>query len=651
MPQLVTHIHKPAPSCTHYYGLSSISRGLQCTFPTRPPNRRCHRCPLTSRAPMLSIIFPSRFNPIPVRVRTSSASRRKGTSLPTTLPKAPTGIQGLDEITAGGFPRGRPTLICGSAGAGKTLLAMEFLIRGATEYSEPGVFVAFEETAAELGQNVRSLGFDLDELAKEKKLVIDFVRIERSEIDETGDYDLEGLFIRLAAAIDSIGAQRVVLDTIENLFAGLQNEGILRAELRRLFRWLKDKGVSAVITAERGEGALTRHGLEEYVSDCVILLDHRVTDQVSTRRLRIVKYRGTAHGTNEYPFLIDEDGLSVLPVTSLGLQHEVSNERISSGVPRLDTMLGGEGFYRGTTILVSGTAGTGKTSLAAHFVDAACRRGERCLYFSFEESQGQLIRNMRSIGLNLEQWSKKDLLQFHSSRATFYGLEMHLAMIHKIVQEFQPKVVVIDPIGSLIQAGNRRDAHTMLIRLIDFLKQRQATAFLTNLTSGREALETTDVEISSIVDTWLFMRDIELDGERNRALYVLKSRGMAHSNQLREFLLTERGVNLLNVYVGPEGVLTGSSRLSQEAREEAAALERQQEAKRRDRERTRKREALEARIAALRKELEVEEQEAETSVSQNVEREKVIAENCEAMARSRRADMGKGSADPKGRRS
>jgi circadian clock protein KaiC len=555
------------------------------------------------------------------------------------LPKAPTGIQGLDEITGGGFPRGRPTLICGSAGAGKTLLAMEFLVRGATEYNEPGVFMAFEETAPELTQNVRSLGFDLDVLGQQKKLVIDFVRIERSEIDETGDYDLEGLFIRLGAAIDSIGAKRVVLDTIENLFAGLQNQGILRAELRRLFRWLKDRGITAVITAERGEGALTRHGLEEYVSDCVILLDHRVTDQVSTRRLRIVKYRGTAHGTNEYPFLIDEDGFSVLPVTSLGLQHQVSDERISSGVPRLDTMLGGKGFYRGTTILVSGTAGTGKTSLSASFVDAACRRGERCLYFSFEESSSQLIRNMRSIGLDLEQWTKKNLLQFHSSRATFYGLEMHLAIIHKIVQEVQPKVVVLDPIGSLIQAGNKRDAHTMIIRLIDFLKQRKVTAFLTNLTSGGEALERTDVEISSIVDTWLFMRDIELDGERNRAMYVLKSRGMAHSNQLREFLLTPQGVDLLDVYVGPEGVLTGSSRLSQEARESAAALVRQQEAARRERDRTRKREALEARIAALRKEFEVEEAEAETASAQGLSREAMIAESREAMSRSRQADV------------
>src|SRR5579864_1166323 len=567
------------------------------------------------------------------------------------LPKAPTGIQGLDEITAGGFPRGRPTLICGSAGAGKTLLAMEFLVRGATEYNEAGVFMAFEETAPELTQNVRSLGFDLDELVKEKKLLIDYVRIERSEIDETGDYDLEGLFIRLGTAIDAIGAKRVVLDTIENLFAGLQNQGILRAELRRLFRWLKDKGVSAIITAERGEGALTRHGLEEYVSDCVILLDHRVTDQISTRRLRIVKYRGTAHGTNEYPFLIDEDGFSVLPVTSLGLQHEVSEERISSGIPRLDTMLGGEGFYRGTTILVSGTAGTGKTSLAADFVDAACRRGERCLYFSFEESPGQMVRNMGSIGLKLDQWTRKNLLQFHSSRATFYGLEMHLAIIHKVVQEFDPKVVVIDPIGSLIQAGNERDAHTMLIRLIDFLKQRGVTAFLTNLTSAGDALERTDVEISSIVDSWLFVRDVELNGERNRALYVLKSRGMAHSNQLREFLLTERGVDLLDVYVGPEGVLTGSSRLSQEAREKAAQLEKEQAAEHRERERRRKREALEARIAALRKEFEMEEEESENDNAQEVSRAKLIAENREAMARSRHADRTRDATAPKARRS
>jgi len=566
------------------------------------------------------------------------------------LPKAPTGIPGLDEITGGGFPRGRPTLVCGSAGAGKSLLAMEFLVRGATEFNEPGVFMAFEETAAELTQNVRSLGFDLDELTRKKKLVLDFVRVERGEIDETGDYDLEGLFIRLSSAIDAVKAKRVALDTIENLFSGLQNEGILRSELRRLFRWLKDKGVTAVITAERGEGALTRRGLEEYVSDCVILLDHRVTDQISTRRLRVVKYRGTAHGTNEYPFLINTDGFSVLPVTSLDLQHEVSKEHISSGIPRLDTMLDGKGFYRGSTILVSGTAGTGKSSIAAHFVDAACRRGERCLYFSFEESPGQIVRNMRSIGLNLDTWVRKGLLQFHSSRATFYGLEMHLAMIHKIVQEFEPQVVVLDPVGSLIQAGNQRDAQTMLMRLMDLLKVKGITAFLTSLTSGGEALEGTDVDISSLVDTWLLVRDIELGGERNRALYVLKSRGMAHSNQIREFLLTEHGIDLLDVYVGPEGVLTGSSRLSQEAREKAGSLARRQEAERKDRDRTRKREALEARIMAMRKEFELEEEEADRIISQELDQERRLTDDRAIMAESRRADADNGSARKRKRR-
>ncbi len=496
------------------------------------------------------------------------------------LPKAPTGIQGLDEITSGGLPRGRPTLICGGAGCGKTLLAMEFIVRGAMEYNEPGVFMAFEESAEELTQNVRSLGFDLDQLVKKKKLILDFVRVERSEIDETGDYDLEGLFIRLGSAIDAIGAKRVALDTIETLFSGLQNEGILRAELRRLFRWLKDKGVTAVITGERGEGALTRRGLEEYVSDCVILLDHRVSEQISSRRLRIVKYRGTTHGTNEYPFLINETGFSVLPVTSLGLNYKVSEERISSGIARLDSMLWGQGYYRGSTILVSGTAGSGKTSLAGQFVDAACRRGERCLYFSFEESPDQLVRNMRSIGMNLGNWVKKGLLQFHSNRATFYGLETHLAAIHQLVEAFDPQVVVLDPIGSLIQAGNLRDANIMLMRLIDFLKMRETTALFTNLTSGGEALEGTDVGISSLVDSCLLVRDIELGGERNRAMYVLKSRGIAHSNQIREFLLTDHGVDLLDAYVGPEGVLTGSFRVSQENRQKAESQERQREVER-----------------------------------------------------------------------
>ena len=555
-----------------------------------------------------------------------------------TLSKAPTGIAGLDEITGGGFPRGRPTLVCGSAGCGKTLLAMEFLVRGVTQFGEPGVFMAFEETSEELTQNVRSLGFDLDDLAEQKKLAVDFVRVERNEIAETGEYDLEGLFVRLGYAIDSVGAKRVVLDTIETLFGGLSNFAIVRGELRRLFRWLKDKGVTAVITGESGDGTLTRHGLEEYVSDCVIQLDHRVTEQVSTRRLRIVKYRGTTHGTNEYPFLIDKDGISVLPVTSLGLQHEVSAERVSSGVPRLDTMLGGKGYFRGSTVLVSGTAGSGKTSLAAHFAAAACQRGERCLHLTFEESPGQLLRNMRSIGIELEPWVKKGLLQFHASRASIHGLEMHLASIHKLVREFQPRVVIMDPVGSMVAAGTRRDATVMLTRLIDFLKIQEITALLTDLTSGDQALEKTDVDISSLVDTWLLLRDLELGGERNRVMYVLKSRGMAHSNQMREFLLTNRGVELQDVYIGAEGVLTGSARQAQEAKEKTAALLRQQEVEGKQRERERKREALEARIAAMRKEFEAEDEEAKRIIGQEHTSQQVVEQDREKMGRSRKSD-------------
>jgi circadian clock protein KaiC len=527
---------------------------------------------------------------------------------------------------------------------------MEFLVRGASEYGEPGVFMAFEESTEELTQNVRSLGFDLNKLVRQKKLVLDFVRVERSEIEETGEYDLEGLFIRLNAAIESIGAKRVVLDTIEALFSGLQNEGILRAELRRLFRWLKDKGVTALITGERGEGTLTRRGLEEYVSDCVIVLDHRVTDQVSTRRMRIVKYRGTTHGTNEYPFLIGEDGFSVLPITSLGLQHEVSTDRISTGVPRLDAMLAGKGFFRGSTILVSGTAGTGKTSLSAQFVDAACSRGERCLYFAFEESPGQLIRNMRSIGLNLGKCVKSGQLHIHSSRATFYGLEMHLALIHKLIRQVKPDIVVVDPVGSLIGAGTSHDANSMMVRLIDFLKLNGITAMLTNLTAAGEALERTDIDISSVVDTWILLRDIELGGERNRAMYVLKSRGMVHSNQLREFLLTDHGIDLLDVYMGPEGVLTGSSRVSLEARERAAALTLRQEAERKERERQRKREALEAKIVAMRKDFEVEDAENALVATQELARKQRADEDRRDMAASRQADEDNGFAPPRKRR-
>jgi circadian clock protein KaiC len=556
------------------------------------------------------------------------------------LPKSPIGIQGLDEITFGGLPRGRTTLVCGSAGCGKTMLSLEFLIRGVLEYNEPGVFMAFEETAEELTKNVASLGFDLDNLTKRQKLVIDYVHLERSEIEETGEYDLEGLFVRLGYAIDSIGAKRVVLDTLEAIFSSFSNTFILRAELRRLFRWLKDRGVTAIVTAERGGETLTRHGLEEYVSDCVILLDHRVVDQISTRRLRIVKYRGSVHGTNEYPFLIDNEGISVLPITSITLNHDVSSRRISSGVARLDTMLGGKGYYRGTSVLVSGTAGTGKSSLCAHFADAACRRRERCLYITTEESPRQIVRNMRSIGIDLEPWVKKGLLHFHAVRSTFYSLEMHLAVLHKMIEQLKPQVFIMDPVTTFISQGNEVEVKAMLTRLIDFLKSKQITAMFTSLTSGgSNSLEQSQVGISSLMDTWLFVRDIEFNGERNRGLYLLKSRGMAHSNQIREFLLTDQGVDLVDVYVGPGGVLTGTARKTQEAQEKAAFVKREQEASSTRRTLEVKRKNLEARIAELRAEFENEKREIEKGLVEDKQREQILAQDRKNMARFRGADV------------
>jgi circadian clock protein KaiC len=482
------------------------------------------------------------------------------------LPKCPTGIDGLDEITGGGLPRGRPTLICGGAGCGKTLMAVEFLVHGAMRYGEPGVFLSFEETAEELAQNVRSLGHDLDALEASKLLAVDHVTVERSEIEETGGYDLEGLFIRLSFAIDSIGAKRVVLDTIETLFGNLKDHAILRAELRRLFRWLKDKGVTAVITGEGGYGTLTRHGLEEFVADCVIVLDHRVTDQVSTRRLRIVKYRGTPHGTNEYPFLIDVEGISVLPITSLELRHEVSVERISTGIADLDEMLDGRGYYRGSTVLVSGTAGTGKTSIAAHLALATCRRGEKCLYFAFEEAESQFLRNMRSIGIDLAPYLEQGLLHFVAKRPSLQGLELHLLTMNKLVRDLAPAVVIVDPISNLEATGSVREANAMLIRLVDNLKANGITALLTNLSLHANP-EQTDVRISSIVDTWLLLQNIELGGERNRAIYVLKSRGMSHSNRVREFLITDNGVGLVELAAGT-GKVSAKRRKGAESRNE-----------------------------------------------------------------------------------
>jgi circadian clock protein KaiC len=555
------------------------------------------------------------------------------------LPKAPTGIHGLDEITGGGLPQGRPTLICGGAGCGKTLLAMEFLVRGATQFDEPGVFMAFEETAEDLAQNVASLGFDLNGLIARKEMAVDFVYVERGEIEESGAYDLEGLFIRLGSAIDAIGAKRVVLDTIESLFAGLPSPLILRAELRRLFRWLKDKGVTAIVTGERGDKTLTRQGLEEYVTDCVIMLDHRVSDQVSSRRLRVVKYRGSTHGTNEYPFLIDEDGFSVLPVTSLGLQETASTERISTGIPRYDAMLGGAGYYRGSSVLVSGTSGTGKTSVAALFAVAACRRGERALYFSFEESPSQIMRNMRSIGIDLEPWVEKGLLQFQANRPTFAGLEMHVMAISKAVKAFEPQVVVFDPVTSFVIGNNANEVKMMVMRLLDLMKVSKCTALFTSLILSGASLEESQVHVASLIDTWLLLRDIEIGGERNRGAYILKSRGMAHTNQIREFLLTDHGVELRDVYVGPSGVLTGSARLAQEAQERAMQTLREQEVESRQVELERKRAVLEAQIAALRAEFAVQEIASRRVIGQEQAQEAQLAQERVDMGLARKADV------------
>jgi circadian clock protein KaiC len=584
---------------------------------------------------------------VPVATRTPKQRRRAAGPTPNGaahgsrggagIRKAPTGIGGFDEITSGGLPAGRPTLVCGAAGCGKTLFGVEFLVRGALQYGEPGLFVSFEENAEELAKNVASLGFDLRDLEKRKLLIVDQVKIERGEIEETGEYDLEGLFVRLGYSIDQIGAKRVVLDTIESLFSGLSNAAILRAELRRLFHWLKDKGVTAVITGERGDGQLTRQGLEEYVSDCVILLDHRVNEQISTRRLRIVKYRGSTHGTNEYPFLIDEDGISVLPITSLGLSHEVSDERVSTGIARLDTMLDG-GLYRGSSVLVSGTAGTGKSSMATHFANATCRAGERCAYFAFEESQAQIIRNMRSIGIDLEPHVRSGLLKFFTSRPSLYGLEMHLAVMHREIKRHRPRAVIVDPISNLLSQADLYDTQSMLVRLIDFLKDQQITAYFTSLNHGGSAVESTEVGISSLMDSWLLVRDIEVSGERNRILYVLKSRGTAHSNQVREFLLTSEGVLLRDVYLGPGGVLTGSARAQQEGRDAATERDRLADLERREASLERKRRTLEAQVASLRAEVEGEESELERVRREEGARAQADRALRSASARLRRAD-------------
>jgi circadian clock protein KaiC len=496
-----------------------------------------------------------------------SASRQaplRAISRPTGLlgiNKAPTGIPGLDELTSGGLPSGRPTLVCGGAGCGKTVLGLEFLVRGATQFGEPGAIFTFEERGDDLAANVASFGFDLPGLIAQKKLAVDYVQIDRAEIEETGDYNLDGLFIRLAHAIDAVGAKRVLLDTLEVLFAGLANKEILRSELRRLFRWLKDKGVTAVITGERGESSLTRYGLEEYVSDCVILLDLRVVDQISTRRIRVVKYRGAPHGTDEYPFLIGHRGISVLPLSSLRLVHEASTERISSGNSELDRMLGG-GYYRGSSILVSGGSGCGKTSVAACLA-STCSGDARALYFSFEESPAQLIRNMSSIGVSLAPLLKKKVLRIISTRPSGFGLETHLFTIYQTIEEFNPSVVILDPVTDFAPIGNRNEIRAMMTRLVDHLKTKGITALLTSA-EGPSVVNRSTSEISSLIDTWIMLDNVDVAGERNRTLCVRKSRGTAHSNQIREFLITAHGLNLLPARRNATTLATSSVRDAQQ---------------------------------------------------------------------------------------
>lgn len=556
--------------------------------------------------------------------------------------KTPSGIKGLDEITEGGLPKGRPALVSGGPGCGKTLFAMEFIARGIIDYNEPGVFIAFEEKIDDLKKNFTSLGFDLEDLVKTKKLVLDHITIDRTEIEETGEYDLEGLFIRLGAMIDDVGAKRVAIDTLEAIFSGFANEAILRSELRRLFLWLKDRGITAVVTGERGDRTITKYGLEEYVADCVITLDHRVTNQIATRRLRVVKYRGSIHGTDEYPFLISSEGISVLPITTMSLTHTASTERIATGISRLDTMLEAKGFYRGSSILVSGQAGTGKTSIAATFVNAACRRNEKCLLFIFEESESQFIRNMKSIGMDFEPWIKKGLLKFHAVRPTAYSLEMHLSMMIKLIDEFKPRVIAVDPISNLYPIGDDVQVRSMMMRLIDYAKSLQITGLFTNLSndSASEAfsLEPTQMAVSSLMDAWLILKNIEGNGERNRVFSIIKSRGMAHSNQLREFVLSDKGIELLDLYQGTEGVLFGSARMAQQSREVSDRLMRNEEIERKQRELDSKRLVMENEIALLRARFAREEDEMKTVIGQDVYREEAATTAMKEISVQRKAD-------------
>ena len=573
--------------------------------------------------------------PVPALTRIAD---RSGPGFPT-LPKTPTGIKGFDDVTGGGLPKGRPTLVTGSAGCGKTLFGMEFLVHGAVDHGEPGVLLSFEEAAEDLRANVASLGFDLEQLEADGLLMVDAFRLDPSEIIETGAYDLDGLFIRLAYAVEAVGAKRVVLDTIEVLFGALENQAIIRAELGRLFRWMKDRGLTAVVTGESGSETLTRHGIEEYVSDCVIVLDHRVREELSTRRLRVVKYRGSIHGTNEYPFLITDRGLVVLPISSVGLTYDAPDERVSTGVDRLDHMLGG-GVFRGSTTLVSGEAGTGKTTLGARMIEAACERGERALFVSFEESPAQLLRNMSSVGIDLARWTDTGLLHFWAGRPGAYGLEMHLATLLRLVEDFGPSVVVLDPLTALEHVGDLAQVTSAATREIDLLKSRGVTTVVTSLIHGAEgpAPETSSLAVTSLVDTWLLLRNQETGGERNRLLFVRKSRGSAHSNQVREFVLSADGISLLDVYSGPGGVLTGSARLAQDAADRRATASRQAAVEESRAALGRRAAEIEARIGVLRAELAAEEARVDHLSAEFADEEADRAAQSETVARQRWAD-------------
>jgi circadian clock protein KaiC len=569
------------------------------------------------------------------------AKKTRADTIISTIKKTPTGINGFDEITYGGLPKGRPTLVAGRAGCGKTLFSIEFLARGAQMFGEAGVFMSFEERSEELVTNFNSLGFNLQEFIDKKLLVMDFVSIERAEIEETGEYNLDGLFVRLEYAIKSVNAKRVVLDTIESLFSGLSNETILRAELRRLFRWLKDKGMTAIITGERGRDAeyVTRHGLEEYVADCVILLDHVVTERIATRKLRVLKYRGSSHGADEYPFLIDGKGISVLPITSLNLNHPVSAQRISTGVERLDTMLDGKGFFQGSSILVSGMAGTGKSTLAAGFAQSSCKQGRKVLYFAFEEAPQQIIRNMNSVGIDLERLIKKGSLIIHATRPTLWGLEMHLATMHKVISSYTPDVVIVDPVSNLINVGSEKEVRSMLTRLVDYMKTNQITSLFTDLITGGAFEEATKVGISSLMDAWIFVKSIEMNGERNRTIHILKARGIAHSNQMREFLLTSKGIDIIDVYTGPAGVLTGTARISQEAKEKADKTIRKQASECKKRELQRREEMVENQIKMLRVQFEAEMSEAMKEIGEQQIREEVLEQDRRILSEMRKCDL------------